>query len=274
VGPLSLVVLLVSTALNIVSDPNHLAQINAENQAKIAGKPQSGQVAGAQTGGAQPVAATPAKLLNLANWKLTLPIGSDGKPTEIMQPQLGAYTNPAFFFMNGAHSGVVFRANAGGVTTSGSSYPRSELREMSGGGKANASWSNTSGVHTMEVREAITHLPAAKPDVVAAQIHDASDDVVEVRLEGSVLSAQYNDGKNSIVLDGGYQLGSAYNLKIVAANGLISVFYNGAHKGDIPKSGSGWYFKAGCYTQSNTSKGDAPTAYGEVAIYSLGVSHT
>ena len=36
---------------------------------------------------------------------------------------------------------------------------------------------------------------------------------------------------------------------------------------------TGCYFKAGCYTQSNESKGDKPESYGEVVIYKLVVEH-
>jgi hypothetical protein len=32
------------------------------------------------------------------------------------------------------------------------------------------------------VTEAVTHLPDAKPEAVAAQIHDAHDDVLQIRL--------------------------------------------------------------------------------------------
>ena len=126
-------------------------------------------------------AQVPGQLLDLTNWKLTLPTGQEGKPEEIVEPELSSFTND-FFRLNDGRDGVVFTANAGGVTTSGSSYPRSELREMNGQEKA--SWSNTAGTHTMRVREAVTRLPAVKPHVVAAQIHDAEDDVIEVRLEG------------------------------------------------------------------------------------------
>jgi hypothetical protein len=38
-------------------------------------------------------------------------------------------------------------------------------------------------------------------------------------------------------------------------------------------TGSGWYFKVGCYTQSNETKGDKPEAYGEVVVYKLKVTH-
>jgi hypothetical protein len=44
-------------------------------------------------------------------------------------------------------------------------------------------------------------------------------------------------------------------------------------KVNVSREASGCYFKASAYTQSNTSKGDEPTAYGEVIIYDLSVTH-
>jgi len=52
------------------------------------------------------------------------------------------------------------------------------------------------------------------------------------------------------------------------------VYYNDILKVSYNKSGSGYYFKAGCYTQTNISKGDSASSYGEVTIYNLQVSHT
>ena len=166
----------------------------------------------------------------------------------------------------------MFTANAGGATTAGSSYPRSELREMAGSAKA--SWSNTAGTHTLTVRQAVLSLPPAKPDVVTAQIHDTVSDVLEVRLQGTKLIAQYNDGKTDVTLDSSYALGEVYDLQLVAAEGRIAVYYNGTKKVDVATSGSGWYFKAGSYVQSNTSRGDEPDAVGSVVIYRLDVAHT
>jgi len=213
----------------------------------------------------------PGQLLDLTDWKLTLPTGQEGKPEEIVQPALSSFTDE-FFRLNEARDGVVFTATAGGVTTSGSSYPRSELREMNG--QELASWSNTTGTHTLRLREAVTLLPAVKPHVVAAQIHDADDDVIEVRVEGQRLLVQYNDGDDDATLDPAYTLGTPYDLEIAAADGHIRVSYNGTQKADIVTSGSGWYFKAGSYVQSNLSRGDAPDAQGQVVLYALQVEHT
>ena len=222
-----------------------------------------------------PIHSMPHALLGLSNWRQALPIDTphQGKPDQIDQPELANFSLAPYFYVNDAKTGVVFRAHAGGATTKNSKYPRSELREMTGNGTKAASWSNKNGVHTMTVRQAITHTPVAKPHVVAGQIHDDSDDVVMIRLEGSRLFVQ-GDGDDLGLLDENYQLGAIFTIKIVASNGHILIYYNDNLKVDYTKSKSDLYFKAGCYTQSNTDKGDNADAYGEVIIYSLKVEHT
>lgn len=230
--------------------------------------------ADAATGRDASRAPVPADLLDLDDWKLTLPVGSPGSPTEIKQPELRTFELAPYFVVDVARDGVVFQANAGGVTTSNSGYPRSELREMTNGGVDNASWSTSSGVHTMTITEAITHLPVVKPHAVAGQIHDASDDVVMVRLEGQNLFLE-GGGTALGTLDPNYVLGARFTVRLEASGGHIRAYYGdlGTPKVDVSRNASGCYFKAGVYTQSNTSKGDAPDAYGEVIIYDLVVTH-
>jgi hypothetical protein len=230
-------------------------------------------VAGTVTNAAAAVtgnANLPADVIDLSYWYLTLPTGQEGSPDTIENPNLTKFTNE-FFKLNQGRDGVVFSARADGVTTENSSYPRSELREMNGSEKA--SWSNTSGSHTLDVCEAITKTPSAKPEVVAAQIHDGSDDVMQIRLEGKTLMVQYNDGKSEIVIDPNYALGTPYNVRIVAEGGKVDVLYNGQKKAELPLSGSGWYWKVGAYVQSSTDKGESPDATGEVTVYSLKCVH-
>ncbi len=220
-------------------------------------------------------ATRPSQLLDLRNWYLTLPTGKAGRPDTVRQPDLDGYSSP-FFQVDQQRDGVVCTANAGGVTTKNSSYPRSELREMDGAKQA--SWSNRTGTHTLAVRQAVTQLPRAKPELVAAQIHDAESDVMEIRLEDKRLVAQYGGknkgGKKELVVDPDYALGTPYDLRLVAAGGRIDVWYNGKHVGGIAQSGSGWYFKTGSYLQSNTDKGDAADAVGKVVLYKVGVTHS
>jgi alginate lyase len=215
----------------------------------------------------------PAGKLNLANWKLTLPIDTDNNDAadEIKQPALSSFSQAPYFIA--ATDGVIFRANAGGATTDNSGYPRSELREMTYNGRKRASWSNESGSHTMTIKQAITHLPVVKPELVAGQIHDDSDDIVMIRLENTHLFVEAN-GKNIGDLEFNYQLGTIFTVKIVAKDSMINIFYNDVQKVAYDKKGSDYYFKAGCYTQSNVDKGDDPAAYGEVKIYDLVVQHT
>ena len=213
----------------------------------------------------------PADVLDLTNWYLTLPTGADGDPDTVEQPDLATYTSRSFQ-LNATKDGVAFTANADGVTTKNSSYPRTELREMNGQQKA--AWSNTTGVHTLNVTEAVTELPPTKPETVTAQIHDGNDDVLQIRLEGPRLIVQYDNGAKDVTLDPNYTLGTRYEVKIVAADGHVQISYNGTPKAELPLTGTSWYFKAGAYVQSNTSTGDAATAAAQVVIYSLTVTHT
>ena len=212
----------------------------------------------------------PGQILDLTNWKLALPINTlhAGNPDQITQPELNTFVSAPYFQTADNVDGVVFRANAGGTTTKNSRYPRSELREMTNNGTREARWSNSKSSHVLEMEAAVTHLPVKKPEVVLAQIHDDEDDIVMVRLEREHLFVQSN-GKNIGDLDINYKLGTVYKVKIVAEKGRIIVFYNGVEKTNIAKKGSDYYFKAGCYTQSNTSKGDDANAYGEAIIFGL-----
>ncbi len=259
-----------------------LAACAQQPAAQSPGQTQSAAAAPA-TGSEQPSAAAggaksssglyPAQYLDLTNWKLTLPIGNAGKPTEVKADALKTYAADSFFFVD-ANKGVVFRANAGGVTTPHSKYPRTELREMTNGGKDKAAWSTTEGKHSMTITEAITHLPVAKPHIVAAQIHDESDDVVMVRLERDYLFVE-GGGSDLGALVSSYQLGTPFTVKLEAQNGRVRVYFNDMSKPkvDIERKATGCYFKAGAYVQSNPEKGDDASAYGEVVISKLALAH-
>ncbi|VGO19358.1 polysaccharide lyase family 7 protein [Pontiella sulfatireligans] len=223
----------------------------------------------------------PAEVLDLQLWKLTLPYARENgkKPLEIFQPNLAGFQNPICFFVNKERDGVVFRAHCSEVTTKNSSYPRCELREMAGRKakravhKEKAAWATDDGVlHRMTVTQAITALPPVKSHVVCAQIHDAGDDLIMIRLEDRKLFVERNRF-GDVLLDADYELGTRFTVKIEASDGHVRVWYNDVLKMDWERSKKKCYFKAGCYTQSNTSKGDAPESYGEVVIYQLKVEH-
>ena len=86
-----------------------------------------------------------------------------GDPDTVEGDDFRTFSNE-FFKVTPARDGIVFAANAGGVTTENSDYPRSELREMNGAEEA--AWSNTSGVHVLDVCEAVTEVPPGKPEAL------------------------------------------------------------------------------------------------------------
>ncbi|HYE97867.1 MAG TPA: polysaccharide lyase family 7 protein [Planctomycetota bacterium] len=199
-----------------------------------------------------------AQEIDLGPWKLTLPVG---RPDEVHA--LATFESEHFARVPG---GLRFRAPVDGKTTKNSSYPRCELRER------DAAWSTARGVHTMEIRQSITRLPAKKPHLVAGQIHDAEDDVVMIRLEKRRLFVE-GGGRELGLLDDDYRLGTPFTVALTAADGRIRVAYNGEEKVAVDRRADGCYFKAGVYVQSNLKKGDLPGEYGEVVIHALRISH-
>lgn len=235
-------------------------------------------------GMAPAAAALPSQILDLRNWYLTIPTDADGNGADsVYQPQLASYSSQ--WMQDSGTGGVRFKAPVAGTpgtgSTSGSSYLRSELREMNGSQKA--AWTANDGyLHVMTVREAFTHLPANKPDVVGAQIHDdggadprLAEDVVEIKVHGPLLFVE-SAGVNVATLDTNYRLGTTFTVVISADFNGVDVSYNGVQKlsNFFPVSThGGWYFKAGAYTHSNTTY-DVAGEYGESVITQLTVQHS
>jgi hypothetical protein len=219
----------------------------------------------------------PSEVLDLSGWYLNLPVND---AQMIKQPALLSYESSEYFF---AHNGsVVFTAPCGGATTKHSNYPRCELRETERHSTKLASWSTDSGVHVLTLSGAALVLPPVKPQVVLAQIHDASGDLLEVVADGLavkgkvVVTIRWQGIRSSTHLDDDYALGSPYTLNVRAAGGVMKVEYSGAGTSRSLSSSlerDGCYFKAGCYTQSNPSKGDDPAAIGRTQVTALAVTH-
>jgi hypothetical protein len=221
----------------------------------------------------------PGQIIDVSSWKLQLPVGDPVK--EVKNPTLATYRYGSLFRANSSCSGALFRAPVNGTTTSGSSYPRSELREMTDDGSELARWSTTSGTHRMILDQAVTRLPRGKRHLGVGQIHNGSNDVLMVRVEGSRLLVKPNGG-SEVVLDSSYSLGERFRVELVASGGQIKVYYNGGStpKLTMSKSTTSAFFKAGAYTQSNCSieddYGERCTSdnYGEVVIYDLIIRHS
>lgn len=245
----------------------------------------------------------PAQVLDLTGWNLTVPTLGDAKQDddegeksdeekaadkaagkdaekkakEINQPELATFVAKPFFQVAPTCDSVAFRAPVNGITTSGSKYPRSELREMTPDGSKPASWSSSVGAHTFTVNEAFTALPQGKPNLVGVQIHDEDDDVSTFRLEGSSLYITEGDDTHHKLVTDKYVLGTKFEAKYIVSGDVIQAFYNGQLQTTISKQFVDAYFKAGAYTQANCDDYQVQcnnSSYGETTIYSVQVEHS
>ncbi len=231
-GALAAIIIILPGPPEVGNEPQQTTPGGATTQLSPSGStgvadllPVPGKVVGNLTDRAGQLTCRVDRTVDLSGWKLALPVGSPGKPAEVPRPQLGAAGTGRWFGAAG-EGGVAFRAPVDGVTTCGSHYPRSELREMNGG--APAAWSATSGTHRMSVVEAFTHLPAGKPRLVGAQIHDDKHDVTVFRLEGSNLYVTNANNPHFHLITSTYELGIPFEATYVVHDGQIQAYYNGA----------------------------------------------
>ncbi|MFI7673137.1 polysaccharide lyase family 7 protein [Actinophytocola sp. NPDC049390] len=222
-----------------------------------------------ETGAAIRACDHPAQVLDLSNWKVQLPIGEAERPDEVQQPELATYQVDPWFTPTARCDGVVFRSAVNGVTTGGSNYPRSELREMGAGGGDEASWAADQGTHVMTIDQMVTHLPNDKQHMVVGQIHGGSDDVSVFRVEGTSLYVTNGDDPHFQLVTDDFRLNTRFQVRFVVANGTINAYYNGEPAATLDADFTTGYFKAGAYTQANCENSSPcdESNYGEVVIH-------
>ena len=115
--------------------------------------------------------------IDLRNWKVTLPIGN-GSPTEVKPPEILNYaTNPVlkdFMYNDSTDGSLVFYTYPGGVTTTNSSYPRTELREQMVSGNDKTNWTFKQGGRmkgTLAVTEISKDASGKDHRTIIMQIH-------------------------------------------------------------------------------------------------------
>lgn len=214
------------------------------------------------------------------NWRVDSPLvpaepGKDGvERYPILQAEKDDRYKPYLYL--DTDGGAVFRAPVVGRTTSSSTkYVRTELREATNSTGTEAKWSNQDGrAHVLEGEYSITHTLTKRKQVVFAQIHGGSDDVLQLALNDNQLVLFYNEKKSVVTLEPNYVLGTKFKATISAVGSRVKIYYNNVQKADISKSGTTWYFKAGSYPQSNVNDwGESSSATATVTIYSLKVLH-
>jgi hypothetical protein len=228
----------------------------------------------------------PSGNFDLSHWKLTLPVDSNGTTNgtaaEIQVSQMVAgYTN-ALYFYTAPDGAMLFWCPVDGTTTSGSSYPRSELREMLNPSSTSVNWSGY-GTHILTAQCKVTQIPSSKK-VIIGQIHSFTGNAyptLKLQYNNGSIEALYKFSPNSDVdtkytVATGVALGNTINYQIKMADGLLLTTVNGNTQGtNIFLTDPDWtnqtmYFKAGNYCQDDV--GTAPEG-ASVSFYALTASH-
>jgi hypothetical protein len=218
---------------------------------------------GGSTGGGTG-STTPAGILRLGDeggyWSIDVAYPSGNKSIELAQLVDGFQQVPYFTPVEN-NTGVQFRTPMNGGTTPNSEYPRVELRERNPDG-TRAAWSASQVIRSVSAVDKITHFPPNKPEMVIGQIHDGSDDLLQIRVEGTTWRLSLFGDEQDTPLLTGYTLGTYVAWAITVNKGLVAVKINGVEKwSGRPAFGSTCYFKTGCYAQTNTAKGNAASEY-------------
>jgi hypothetical protein len=230
-------------------------------------------------GGGGTVGGSPAQVLALGagGGKWNLGVGYPSGHVDISPSQLeGGWSEAPYFYTTSDGARVHFQVPMnGGRTSSNTKYPRTELREYIGSSKA--AWNGASGTHVMSGRTTLIHTESGKPEVVVAQIHDGSDDTLQIRIENTVWRASINGTKHSTSL-GTFAWGVEVAWEIRLVNGTLTIRINGSTKITTnPGYGSGQYFKVGMYAQQNATSdggGNPSNGYASCQLRDLVVSHS
>lgn len=224
---------------------------------------------------------TPGAILNIGSGSgqnhFNLGIGRDGDGSITTKTQAdisGGYTEDPYFSEDDTGVWANFGIRLDAVTTEGSDYPRSELRELDTDGTTLYGFNPTTGDHWMQGTTAIDILARYKKAMVIGQLHDTVSDVVMIASQ-NVDSAPYPlDGAVKIVIriNGtgvgipvpipNYVIGRPIPWKIrvgatfgweVYIDNMVTPFCSATSTG-ISLAASGLcYFKAGCYSNTNAT---------------------
>jgi Alginate lyase len=230
---------------------------------------------GSAGAGGEPIAKGP---IDFSLWALQLPTGSGTSPTQVSSAELLAgFTNEYFYIA--ADGGQAYMDPPQGITTSGSTRCRTEMREQkpTGGG---AAWPST-GTHSMTVEGAVTKISGGS--VTIGQLFNGSDSIPLMELQyssGHSFSLFYEESKGgggSTDLKTNVALNTRYTFSLAMIDGKASVTINGKQVySKTPSAGilaNTFYFKFGNYDQSTSAGTPTTTPHSIVEAYKVDVVH-
>jgi hypothetical protein len=247
-----------------------------------------------------PVTTTVAKdnLGGLTNWKLnaytgTLNVSSTNNGLTFVD-DASKIDNASWFY--GANGYAYFKVYPGNPTSSGSSNPRTELREMNATGTAVYNWDGSSSTeHKMKWKVRVDNLPPSGK-LCFGQIHSTSsvyDDVIRVQVQGTNGQSTGNVtlrilgyatetllGSGQTVAGFTFTMNTEYFFELTMQNQIVKLYIldaAGTRTATLFTSGAvnsnSNYFKAGNYSQSTNSSDYGSAVFGLVGIRFLSVSH-
>jgi len=238
-------------------------------------------------------ASAPGSAFDLSHYQLQLPTGKPGSPDMVTGSSLSKYSSQ-YFSLNSDGS-IKFWCPVNGVHTSGSNFPRTELRDTQvvSGGDGKGNW-GFKGFHQLNVTMKVTQVPGSKT-ITIGQIHGESMNGKTVAGSCSiVIEFEWNNGKlvnhyrgspsgttcdaKSTTLPGTYALGEKFSYSLLVADTNIQVWTSkGGWSAPYSYSwfagtGKYWmYFKVGDYVQDT---GSSSTQGGELSVYSFKTYHS
>jgi hypothetical protein len=201
----------------------------------------------AGTGAAVP---PPGKNFNLTSFDLQLPVAASGGGVEIIkEPALNTYSSQ-YFFTDATDNQMTFFCPLNGAHTSGSNYPRSELRE-------NPDYDlRAGGFHRLNATMTVVQVTSSKAITIGQAHFDgvsgACSILVELEWQDGSINSHMRD-KNckgvTTTIASGLKLGSEFTYHIVIAGdtALVTTDHGNGQKAPYAyswlKTSTPWYFK-------------------------------
>ena len=226
---------------------------------------------------------------DLTKWKLTLPVDSTGSIVGNAFEVTNLKGYESAYFYDAADGAMVFAAQTDGATTSGSHYPRSELREMSGGKTYN--WNLSEGgtmTATLKVDSVPTRTDGTPGREIIGQIHGQNKELIRLYWQNNTVyfmneqSGTDNKEHQFNFLNAAGQapniaLGEKFSYKIDAHGNTmkVDIYADGQVYSSTSTLNAIWqadtfYFKAGVYLGVDETQGSGT---GQVSFYGLDYSH-
>jgi hypothetical protein len=235
----------------------------------------SNEVAGSAGTGGQPRVPGP---IDFAYWVLQLPTGSGTSPDQISSAELLAGFSNAYFY-EGDDGGQMFMDPAQGITTSGSTHCRTEMREQQPAGGA-AAWVSA-GTHSMTVEGKVTKLGGGS--IAVGQLFNGTDSIPLIELQYtnshkfSLLYEEAKGGGSSTDLKTTVDLNTRYTFVLAMVDGQVRVTINDkqvyTHTPSAGILANKFYFKFGNYDQSTSAGTPTTTPHSIVEVYKVDLSH-